>query len=122
MLGDGELCVCQLTAVLGLAPSTVSAHLLELKRAGVILEEKRSKFVFYSLSSDREVRGWYEQAIAKLSRDPSVVADRGLVRRIRCVPVEDFAASGSDVSLLPARPATTPRRRRGAGKGARRSG
>ncbi len=33
MLRDGGLCVCQITAVLGLASSTVSAHLAELRRA-----------------------------------------------------------------------------------------
>ena len=105
MLADGELCVCQLTAVLRLAPSTVSAHLGELKRAGLILEEKRSKFVFYVLSPDQAAREWHRQAIGALGHDPSVVTDRDLVVRIRRVPVEKFAASGSDLSLLPVHPA-----------------
>ena len=34
MLRGGELCVCQMTAVLDLAASSVSAHLADLKRAG----------------------------------------------------------------------------------------
>ena len=33
MLRSGELCVCQITEILKLAPSTVSAHLKELKQA-----------------------------------------------------------------------------------------
>jgi ArsR family transcriptional regulator, arsenate/arsenite/antimonite-responsive transcriptional repressor len=106
MLADGELCVCQLTAVLKLAPSTVSAHLGELKRAGLVLEEKRAKFVFYALSHDPEARRWHRQAIGALGDDPSVAADGDLVGRIRGVPVEEFVASGSDLSLLPVHPAT----------------
>ena len=39
MLRSGELCLCQITEVLKLAPSTVSAHLKELKRAGLIEDE-----------------------------------------------------------------------------------
>ncbi len=105
MLTDGELCVCQLTAVLKLAPSTVSAHLGELKRSGLVLEEKRSKFVFYALSPDEAARRWHRQAIEALGNDPSVVTDRDLVRRIRRIPVEEFAASGSNLSLLPVHPA-----------------
>ena len=109
MLGGGELCVCQLTAALRLAPSTVSAHLGELKRAGLVLEEKRAKFVFYVLSPDQAAREWHRQAIAALGHDPSVAADSDLVARIRRVPVEEFAASGSDLSLLPVHPAAGKR-------------
>ncbi len=105
MLAEGELCVCQLTAVLKLAPSTVSAHLGELKRAGLVLEEKRARFVFYALSPDPAVRTWHRQASETLGDDPSVATDRSVVRGIRRVPVEVFAASGSDLSLLPVHPA-----------------
>ena len=110
MLVDGELCVCQLTAVLKLAPSTVSAHLGELKRAGLVLEEKRAKFVFYVLSPDQAARRWHHQAIEEVEADPSVATDRDLVRQIRRVPVEDFAASGSDLSILPVHPAGSNRK------------
>ena len=127
MLVDGELCVCQLTAVLKLAPSTVSAHLGELKRVGLILEEKRSKFVFYVLSPDQAARRWHRQAIEEVEADPSVTTDRDLVRRIRRVPVEDFAASRSDLSLLPAhpvvaRPKGTAAARTASGRGSRARG
>ena len=39
MLGSGELCVCQITEVLKLAPSTVSAHLRE--EGGTALDRDR---------------------------------------------------------------------------------
>ncbi len=40
MLAEGELCVCQLTAVLELAPSTVSQHLSVLSRGGLVADRK----------------------------------------------------------------------------------
>ena len=45
----GELCVCKLVEGLELDFSTVSKHLLVLKNAGVVSDDKRGKQVFYSL-------------------------------------------------------------------------
>jgi ArsR family transcriptional regulator len=39
MLRGGPLCVCQITAALGLSGSTVSAHLSDLRRAGLVTEQ-----------------------------------------------------------------------------------
>ena len=50
ILRDGPLCVCQLTSALGGATSTISAHLADLRRAGLVGEIRRGKFVSYSLS------------------------------------------------------------------------
>ena len=52
MLRGGELCVCQMTAVLGLAASTVSAHLTDLKRAGLVLDRKDGRWVLHRLSEE----------------------------------------------------------------------
>lgn len=49
VLRSGELCVCQMMAVLGLSQSTVSKHLSVLKEAGLVREEQRGKRTFYSL-------------------------------------------------------------------------
>ncbi len=48
MLRSGELCVCQITEVLKLAPSTVSAHLKELKQAGLVSERKDGRWVYFT--------------------------------------------------------------------------
>lgn len=44
-----EVCVCELTEVIGTDMSTVSRHLALLKSAGVIESEKRGQMVFYRL-------------------------------------------------------------------------
>lgn len=51
MLSIKSLCVCEMTAALKLAGSTVSQHLGVLKDSGFIVEEKEGKWVNYSLNS-----------------------------------------------------------------------
>jgi ArsR family transcriptional regulator len=94
MLSRGPLCVCQMTAVLGTAPSTVSEHLRELRRAGLLVEEKNGRFVSYRLAPSGDAAGWLRVVRAGLAGDPVAAADAELVSRLRRIPVEEFAASG----------------------------
>ena len=48
-LRHGELCVCQLVALLELAPSTVSKHLSILRDAGLVDSRKQGRWVHYRL-------------------------------------------------------------------------
>ena len=48
-LAKGERCVCELTALVGADMSTVSKHLSVLKKAGIVLDDKRGLQVFYRL-------------------------------------------------------------------------
>ena len=81
MLRDGELCVCQMTALLDLATSTVSAHLADLKRAGLVSERKDGRWVFYRLTDEEPpVLASVWEAVSK---DARVQADAKLLRQIR---------------------------------------
>ncbi len=51
-LRRGELCVCQLVALLELAPSTISKHLSLLRDAGLVEARKDGRWVHYRLASD----------------------------------------------------------------------
>ena len=46
---DGEACVCDLTAPVGLSQPTVSHHLKVLVDAGLIRREQRGKWAYYSM-------------------------------------------------------------------------
>ena len=50
MLEKRSLCVCEITAILGLANSTTSKHLSILKDAKLIFEQKDGKWVNYHLN------------------------------------------------------------------------
>ena len=83
-LRRGELCVCQITELLGFAPSTMSKHLSILHHAGLIQSRKSERWVHYRLPDRkkvpvavREALDWVEKSIAK-SAEPA--AD---VRRLK---------------------------------------
>ena len=50
LLKNGELCVCNIEAVLGIKQSNASRHLNRLKMAGIIVSEKKSQWVYYRLN------------------------------------------------------------------------
>ena len=45
----GEVCVCDLTAPLGLSQPTVSHHMKQLREGGFVSSERRGKWIFYRL-------------------------------------------------------------------------
>jgi ArsR family transcriptional regulator, arsenate/arsenite/antimonite-responsive transcriptional repressor len=50
--GDQGICVCEFEEVFGMGQSKVSYHIKKLKDAGLVREERRGKWSFYSI--DRE--------------------------------------------------------------------
>jgi ArsR family transcriptional regulator len=84
-LRAGELCVCQLTELLGLAASTVSKHLSLLHRAGLVESRKEGRWMFYRLPGRtapvavREALDWVQQSLAD---SPGAVADARRLKQI----------------------------------------
>ena len=87
LLREGELCVCQVTEVLALAPSTVSEHLSLLRRSGFIDERKEGKWVFYALTSDQERLTICHALWASLAGDATLAADVDRCARVRAMPL-----------------------------------
>jgi len=48
-LADGEMCVCELTDLVGSEQSTVSKHLAVLKQAGIVDDRKEGVMTYYRL-------------------------------------------------------------------------
>lgn len=94
MLRRGPLCVCQITAVLDLAASTVSGHLLDLRRGGLVTEDRQGKWVYYALTRDRRLLDLLESALALLAQDEQVRADTRLAADVRRAPLESFCRVG----------------------------
>lgn len=78
LLEAGEVCVCQITAVLELAPGTVSKHLSVLKAAGLVRQRRDGKWVHYRLAeadSDSEVGRFLYLVRASLAGDARASMD-----------------------------------------------
>ena len=78
---EGELCVCDLMAVLDLPQSTVSRHLAYLKRSCWVDTRRQGVWMYYTLSREsciicRELLRILKQHAGSL---PEVTADRNAV-------------------------------------------
>ena len=51
-LADREMCVCELTELVGADQSTVSKHLSLLKNAGIVADRKDGVMTYYRLKID----------------------------------------------------------------------
>ena len=69
LLQGRSLCVCQIIAVLGLAPSTVSKHLSVLRQGGLLDIEKRGRWIHCRLAGDespavvKQALSWLQEAL-----------------------------------------------------------
>ncbi len=84
-LRGGELCVCQIIELLGLAPSTVSRHLAVLRGAGLILGRKAGRWMYCRLpGADAAplVRETLAYVFGAVERDKSARED---ARRLRAI-------------------------------------
>jgi ArsR family transcriptional regulator, lead/cadmium/zinc/bismuth-responsive transcriptional repressor len=61
-LSESEMCVCDLSALLGMTQSAISHQLRVLKNTGLLKYDKKGKIVYYSLD-DEHVRSIFQQGI-----------------------------------------------------------
>ncbi|MFT4918548.1 MAG: ArsR family transcriptional regulator [Zhongshania aliphaticivorans] len=67
-----ELCVCDLTLALASSQPKVSRHLAELKKHGLVSDERRGKWIYYRLNT--ALAPWQESVIAlALSNTPDFI-------------------------------------------------
>lgn len=106
LLEGGGLCVCQVQAVLGLAPSTVSKHLAILKLAGLVEDRRDGKWIEYALAPDsHNPHAGRVLALLKgeLDSHARIVADRKRLREIRAIPMSELCALPASRVPVPAR-------------------
>jgi DNA-binding transcriptional ArsR family regulator len=91
-LRKGELCVCQITELFGLAPSTVSKHLSILYQAGLAESRKDGRWIYYRLPGKeaappaRRAIDWVAQSV---NGDQRVADDAARLKKIlQMDPVE----------------------------------
>ena len=112
MLRGGALCVCQMTAVLELATSTVSSHLSDLRRAGFVTERKSGKWVHYHLVEAGPLSDLARQALRLVDGDDRLAQDAQVVDALRKFPLDTFCSAGFDWQAGAAPPRAAAKRPR----------
>ncbi len=94
LLSGGELCACRIIEVLKLAPSTVSAHMAVLHRAGLVKFRKQGTWRHYRLAgkdSSPLARELLAAVRKSLGNNPRAVSDR---LRLKAVEAPSRACAG----------------------------
>jgi len=90
-LADRELCVCQIVALLGLAPSTVSKHMSILRQARLVESRKDGRWMYYRLAgrdapkAARQALAWIRRSLAE---SPQTGRDANRLNRILAMDPE----------------------------------
>ena len=107
MLRTGELCVCQLNAVIDVAPSTISAHLAELREAGLVAERKSGRWVHYRLAAAGAAETTLDALWLVLEGEATILDDARVLRRVTALPVATICRPEFDPAALRAACCTT---------------
>jgi len=75
--GEEGICVCEFEEVFGMGQSKISYHMKKLKDAGLVREERRGKWAFYSLDREAaaELLGEAADRLLSDAEQRSVVGD-----------------------------------------------
>jgi ArsR family transcriptional regulator, arsenate/arsenite/antimonite-responsive transcriptional repressor len=89
LVDHDELCVCQITELLGLATATVSRHMSMLQSASLVTSRKEGRWVYYRLSErfSKPLLAWLKEALSD-SRD--IAADRERLKAIMSCDMHDL--------------------------------
>src|SRR5215831_6140427 len=92
-LQGGEICVCQITELMGLAMSTVSKHLSILYQAGLVNARKEGRWMYYSLPKNgapaaaREAVGWVRRSLGGSER---IAEDAKRLKKVMAMDVSEL--------------------------------
>lgn len=83
-LRQGELCVCQLAELVGLAQSTVSKHMFILRTAGLVESRREGKWIHYRRVTKpstriRKALDWIDSVIGD---NPKIQADCRMIQKM----------------------------------------
>ena len=55
LLENNECCVCEFVEIFGISQSALSQHLRKLRDVGLVKENRRGQWIFYSLNTSSEM-------------------------------------------------------------------
>ncbi len=76
VMGEGELCICELVAALGVAQPKVSRHMAAMRSAGIVTARRHAQWVFHSISND--LPEWKNQVLVAAI---NAIAGEAVIRR-----------------------------------------
>ncbi|MFG6150571.1 ArsR/SmtB family transcription factor [Halobacillus sp. B23F22_1] len=66
LISEGECCVCEFVEVLQMSQPSISQHLRKLRDAGLVRENRKGQWIFYSLNQDHETYPIIQQILEQI--------------------------------------------------------
>ena len=88
LLGDSEVCVCFIVAILKISQPKISRHLAYMRRAGIVTARREGKWMHYRLSEppDEHAARIFREVRATLTEHPELQRDRERLEQVCCAP------------------------------------
>jgi len=82
--GKKDLCVCEITDIIGLSQPTISSHLRLLENAGLIVSDKDGLWVNYNINRQADLfsRKVIEMICKDLKKDKQILSDLKKIKAI----------------------------------------
>ncbi len=81
LLYHEELCVCQLGGILDIPQPRISQNLSKMKDLNLVSDERKDKYVFYSLKKNNKIlMEILENIVSNIDKYPKLETDRGGLR------------------------------------------
>lgn len=68
LLSEQECCVCEFVEIFNISQPAISQHLRKMRDLGIVKEQKKGQWVFYSLNNTRD---YYEMIMELLKHIPN---------------------------------------------------
>lgn len=88
LIGDSEVCVCFLVAILKTSQPKISRHLAYLRRAQIVVARRDGKWMHYRLVDppNEHAARIFREVRASLTEHPELQRDREKLAQICCLP------------------------------------
>lgn len=88
LIGDSEVCVCFLVAILKTSQPKISRHLAYLRRAGIVAARREGKWMHYRLTAppDDHAAHIFREVRVSLAEHPALQRDREQLQKVCCAP------------------------------------
>ena len=76
LLARDNLCVCEISGILGISQPKASKHLAKLRDMGFVVDTRSEKYIFYSISiRDEAIKTMLSEIVALKDRYPLLAED-----------------------------------------------
>ncbi len=99
LLGQGELCVCQIQVALAMSQTKISRHLTVLRNAGLVTARREGLWMYYQRTElhTPPLHDFIEGLVQLLEADPDLIASVVIDQRYAELPPEEVARLTKDL-------------------------